>query len=137
MCLNFIYCKLSTQQILQHLFKMLEKKKNLNEFRYTPPSPPLSCIYQILNKISSPLLFDKLYSGQVKINDFGLSLVKEEVNKNGEESRDGDGLGSLPWMAPEIIEQDPPTSAADIFRYIRTHFFMHTHAHCQNTSYSP
>ena len=58
-----------------------------------------------------------LHSGHVKINDFGLSQVKQEILDSAHDIAEREGLGSLPWMAPEIIEQEPPQTAADVFRF--------------------
>jgi len=61
----------------------------------------------------------------VKITDFGLaklvSEVVDDVSRNSDDEVDcGLSIGSLPWMAPELINQEPPpTPAADIFRSVQ------------------
>jgi len=52
---------------------------------------------------------------RVQIADFGLSQVKSEVlNK---QSPFGLAIGSLPWMAPELLREEPPTFASDVFSF--------------------
>ena len=56
---------------------------------------------------------------EVKITDFGLSRVKHEAYRGHTESEgEGAGLpiGSLPWMAPELVNDEPPTLASGTFR---------------------
>lgn len=49
----------------------------------------------------------------IKICDFGLSRVKEEVKRDEDDS----AAGSLPWMAPELMLGEKPTLKADVFSF--------------------
>ena len=59
-------------------------------------------------------------NGEVKITDFGLSRVKASVRRSGVE-RGGGGvdlpIGSLPWMAPELVNDDAPSLASDVYSF--------------------
>ena len=61
---------------------------------------------------SMNMLLDK--HNTIKICDFGLSKVKEEVKGTG---GGGSAGGSLPWMAPELMIGEQPTLKADVFSF--------------------
>eukprot|EP00613_Pedinella_sp_CCMP2098_P071704 CAMPEP_0171924470 /NCGR_PEP_ID=MMETSP0993-20121228/23007_1 /TAXON_ID=483369 /ORGANISM="non described non described, Strain CCMP2098" /LENGTH=1051 /DNA_ID=CAMNT_0012562733 /DNA_START=259 /DNA_END=3414 /DNA_ORIENTATION=+ len=58
-------------------------------------------------------------SGCVQLNDFGMSRARAELKEKADRCQDAgeEGIGSLPWMAPEMINEDPPTPAADVFSF--------------------
>lgn len=64
---------------------------------------------------SMNMLLDK--KKVIKICDFGLSRVKEEVKKDGDEEGEATAAGSLPWMAPELMLGEKPTVKADVFSF--------------------
>ncbi len=49
--------------------------------------------------------------GDVKLTDFGVSKVVEDEARKAHHMPAGSPL----WMAPEIVEGQPPTSKADIW----------------------
>lgn len=52
-------------------------------------------------------------TGTVKLADFGLSVVKSEI-----EGSQGKAIGSLPYMAPELMVDDPyPDKACDVYSF--------------------
>ena len=60
-------------------------------------------------------------TGTAQLADFGLSKALAEVGQqSGDDSEEAEfGMGSLPWMAPEMIKQETPTPKADVFRCMR------------------
>lgn len=57
------------------------------------------------------LLLDR--AGTVKIADFGLSVVKSEI-----EGSEGKAIGSLPYMAPELMVDEPvPDKCCDVYSF--------------------
>jgi serine/threonine protein kinase len=59
------------------------------------------------------ILLDK--SSDAKVADFGLSVVK---STSASQSKKGEGAGSagtLPWMAPELFDRKPNSSATDVY----------------------
>ena len=53
-----------------------------------------------------------------KIADFGLAQLKEagrsgkksQVKQKGSAEKDGNGIGSLLWCAPEVLQNSSPTA---------------------------
>ena len=60
-----------------------------------------------------------------QVADFGLTVFKDSMRRKGDERRDsqrnGDGamVGSVPWMAPELLQETPDADfvLADVYAY--------------------
>jgi len=54
----------------------------------------------------------QVVNGQVKLVDFGLSLVREQINLD---SQDHEIAGTLFYMAPELLRSEPPSESTDLY----------------------
>jgi serine/threonine protein kinase len=68
------------------------------------------------------LLLDNKWN--VKVADFGLTVFKDSMRRKGDDRRDsrnGEGamVGSVPWMAPELLQEMPDADPvlADVYAY--------------------
>ncbi|KAJ3560551.1 hypothetical protein NP233_g10763 [Leucocoprinus birnbaumii] len=64
-------------------------------------------------KCSNILVYD---SGEACISDFGMAKVLEDVTKTSA-STTLQSMGCARWMAPEIVEGDPPSKASDTYSF--------------------
>ena len=62
---------------------------------------------------SKNLMVDQNWT--VKVSDFGLSGLKSSWLSN--EARENGKLGTLPWTAPEVFEDQPHTEKSDVYSY--------------------
>jgi serine/threonine protein kinase len=65
------------------------------------------------------VLLDK--DGNAKLTDFGLSQMKATISNTATASASQRGQvntgGTFPWMAPELLNNDPPSRATDVYAF--------------------
>ncbi len=54
----------------------------------------------------------QVVNGQVKLVDFGLSLVRDQINMDNEYH---EVAGTLFYLAPELLKSDPPSESTDLY----------------------
>ncbi|MCU0497131.1 MAG: AAA family ATPase [Anaerolineae bacterium] len=56
-----------------------------------------------------------VYEGQVKVLDFGLSMMRDRVDRSQRSEESDPAVGTLGYMPPEVLLGDPPREAADLY----------------------